>query len=85
MVLAWRGAMLGGQSQLGAFTAHIEIGVAPAVQFAGTAQGLAWPTGVGVFAGMMNQQDGQLELPLEFAQIREQPGDLAGVVFIHPV
>jgi hypothetical protein len=26
-----------------------------------------------------------LELALEFAQIREQPGDLAGVVFIHSV
>jgi hypothetical protein len=26
-----------------------------------------------------------LELALEFAQEREQPGDLAGVVFIHPV
>ena len=33
----------------------------------------------------MNQQDGQLELALEFPQIREQRGDLGGVVFIDPV
>jgi len=77
--------MLGGQGQLGTLAPHIEIGVTPAVEFAGTAQGLARATGVRVFAGVMNQQDGQLELALEFAQIREQPGDLAGVVFIHPV
>ena len=77
--------MFGGQGQLGAFAAHIEIGVAPAVQFAGTAQGLARAAGLGVFAGVMNQHDGQLELALEFPQIREQRGDLGGVVFIHPV
>ena len=85
MVLAGSGAMFGGQGQLGTLAPHIEIGVTPAVEFAGTAQGLAWAAGVGVFAGMMNQQDGQLELALEFSQVREQPGDLAGVVFIHPV
>ena len=34
---------------------------------------------------MMNQDDGQLELALEFPQVREQPGDLASIVFIHPV
>jgi len=36
MVLAGRGAMLRGESQLGALAAHIEIGVTPAVEFAGT-------------------------------------------------
>jgi hypothetical protein len=33
----------------------------------------------------MNQEDGQLELASEFAQAREQSGDLAGVIFIHPM
>ena len=82
MVLAGSGAMLGGKSELGTLAPHIEIGVPPAVEFAGTAQSLARAAGVGVFAGMMNQQDGQLKLALEFAQKGEQPGDLAGVVFI---
>jgi len=76
MVAGRRGAMFGGQGQLRAFTAQVEIGVSPAVQFTGTAQGLSGAAGVGVFAGVMHQQDGQLELPLELAQIREQPGDL---------
>jgi len=61
--------MFGGQRQLGALAPHIEVGVTPAVEFAGTAQGLARSAGVGVFAGMMDQQDGQLKLALEFAQI----------------
>ena len=69
---------------MGVFAPHVEIAIAPAVKFDGTAQGLAQVAGVKVFAGMMNQDDGQLELALEFAQEREQPGDLAGVVFIHP-
>ncbi len=56
-----------------------------AMEFAGTAQGLSGAAGLGVFAGVMNQHDGQLELALEFPQIREQPGDLGGVVFIDPV
>ena len=58
--------MLGGQGQLGTFAAQVEIGVAPAVEFAGPAQGLAGAAGLGVFADVMNQQDGQLELALEF-------------------
>ena len=85
MVLAGSGAMLGGEGQLGTFASHVEIGVTPAVELTGTAQGLARPAGVRVFAGMMNQQDGQLELALETAQIREQRRDLAGVIFIHPM
>jgi hypothetical protein len=85
MVLAGSGAMLGGEGQLGTLAPHIEVGVTPAVEFAGAAQGLSRAAGVGVFAGMMNQQDSQLKLALEFPQVREQPRDLAGVVFIHSV
>ena len=77
--------MLGGQRELGAFAAQVEIGVPPAVEFAGAAQGLARTAGVGVLAGVVNEQDGQLELALEFAQVREQRGDLGGVVFIDAV
>ncbi len=85
MVSGRGGAVFGGQGQLGALAAHIEIGVAPAMQFARTAQRLAGAAGVGVFAGVMHDHDGQLELPLEFPQKREQRGDLGGVVFIHPM
>ena len=59
--------MLDGQSELVALTAQVEVGVAPAVEFAGTAQSLARAAGVGVFAGVVDQEDGEVELALEFA------------------
>jgi hypothetical protein len=77
--------MFDGQSQLGAFSPHIEIRVTPAVELAGAAQRVAWSAGMRVFAGVMNQEDGQLELALEFARVREQSGDLAGFIFLHPM
>jgi len=40
----------------------------PSRGVARTAQGLSRAAGVGVFAGVMNEDDGQLELALEFAQ-----------------
>ena len=67
MILGGSGAVFGGEGQLGTFAAQVEVGVAPAMQFAGTAQGLAGASGVGVFAGMVHQKDGQVELALEFA------------------
>ena len=67
MILGGSGAMLGGEGQLGTFAAQVEVGVAPAMEFAGTAEGLAGAAGVGVFAGMVHQKDGQVELALEFA------------------
>jgi hypothetical protein len=67
LILGGSGAMLGGEGQLGTFAAEVEVGVAPAVQFTGTAEGLAGASGVGVFAGVVDQEDGQVELALEFA------------------
>jgi len=61
MILGWGGAMLGGKGQLGAAPSHVEIGIAPAVEFAGTTQGLSGAAGLGVFAGVMNQQNGQVK------------------------
>ena len=69
MIPGGGGAMFGGLGQLGTFAAHVEIGVAPAVQFARALQGLARSAGLGVFAGVMHEHDGQLELPLQFPQI----------------
>ena len=77
--------MLGGQGQPGAFAAQVEIGVAPAVEFTGATQVLARRSGVGVFAGMVDQHDGQVKLALELAEVRKQSGDLSGVVFIDAV
>ena len=85
MVLGRSGAMFGGQGQLASFAAHVEIGVAPAMEFTGTAQGLAWTAAVGVLARVMNQEDGQLKLALQFPKIGEQGRDLSGVILIDPV
>ena len=70
---------------MGAFAPQVKIGVAPAVEFTGTAQGLARTGSVGVFAGVVHQQDGQLKLALEFPEVRKQGGDLGGVVFLQPM
>ena len=72
VVLGRRGAVFGGERQLGAAAAQVEVGVAPAVQFAGAAQGLARPRAVGVLAGVMHHQHGQVKLPLQFAQEGQQ-------------
>ena len=82
MILAGSGAMFGGQRQLRAFAAHVEVRVAPAMEFTGAAQGLPWTAGVGVFAGVMNQEDGQLKLTLQFPEKGEKCSDLGGIVFI---
>jgi hypothetical protein len=85
MILRRRGAVFGREGQLGAAATQVKVGVAPTMQFAGTAQGLAWSRAVGVLAGMMYHQHGQMELPLQFPQEGEQAGDLRGVVFIDAV
>jgi hypothetical protein len=74
--------MFSRQGQLGAFAAQVEVGVTPAVQFTGTAQGLPWAAGVGVFARVMNQDHSHLKLTLQFSKVRKQRGDLGGIVFI---
>ena len=85
VILGRSGAMLGGEGQLGAASAQVEIGVAPAVEFAGATQSLTRAGGVRVLAGVMNEEHGQLELALKLAQEGEESGDLGGVVLIDAV
>ena len=42
-------------------------------------------TGVGVFADVVNQDDNQVKLTLEFPEVRKERGDLSGVVLIDSV
>jgi hypothetical protein len=42
-------------------------------------------TGVGVFAGVVDLDDSQVKLTLEFPDVRKERGDLSGVVFIDSV
>ena len=45
-------------------------------EFAGAAQGLSGTGGVGALAGVMDEQDCELELALQVAQKGEQSGNL---------
>jgi hypothetical protein len=76
------GPVLGGKGELTSTATHVEIGVAPTVEFTGAAQSLSRTGGTGVFAGMMNQQHSQVEPSLKFPQEGKQARDLGGVVFI---
>ena len=58
------GAVFGKKPELIALSSEVKIRVAPTVQFAGTAQSLAGARGVGVLAGMMNQENCQTKLAL---------------------
>ena len=59
--------------------------IAPAVEFTGTAQGLAGTAGMGVLAGVVNQEDSQTKAPLQFSEVGQQCGDLGRVVLIDTV
>ncbi len=77
--------MLRGQGQLGPLAAQVEIGVAPAVEFARSTQGLSGTAGVGVLAGVVNQEDSQTKAALQFPEVGQQRGDLGRVVLIDPM
>ena len=59
-----------------------QIGVAPGVEFARTAQGLAGAEVSGGFAGVVDQQDGAAVGALESSQVIQQRRDLAGDVLV---
>ena len=76
MVLGGSSPVFGGEGQLGAAPAHVEIGVTPAVQFTGAAQGLAGPGNMSILSGVVNDQNCELECALELAQVGQQRRDL---------
>ena len=85
MVLGRSGAMFGGQGQLGAFAAQVEIGVAPAMEFAGTAQGLARDGCRWSLCGRDEPGGWPGETGAAVRAGRRAGGDLGGVVFIDPM
>jgi len=84
-VMRGGGAMLDGKLELITATVEIEIGIAPAMQIAGTAEGLAGPVFAGGFSGMVDKQHGHMEAALKVAEEGEDGGDLAGMVFVDGV
>jgi hypothetical protein len=68
-----------GAKVLGFF--KVQVGVAPGVQIGGSPEGL--PTGGSIaLARMVDEEDGQVEAPLEGAEIGEEPGDVCSLVLI---
>ena len=74
--------MFDGEPQAGAVAAQVEVGVAPGVQLGGAAQGLAGAEVGGALAGMVDEEHGAGEVPLELAQGGEHGGDLGGHVLV---
>ena len=64
--------------------AHVEVGVAPSVEFARAAQRLAGADATGAFAGVVDDANGDVKAALQIAQMREQRGDVARDVFVDP-
>ena len=73
--------MFGVKEQLIGLASEVEVGIAPTVEFTGTAQGLSGTQAVGLLFGMVNHQHGQLETALELTQAAEEGGDLGGFIF----
>lgn len=66
-----------------AFSAQVEVGVAPSMEFAGAAQCLAWAdVVVSILSGMVDEDDCKREATLQLAQERENWGDIACLIFI---
>ena len=77
-----RGAVLDREGEIAAFAgtaiaAQIEIGSAPGVKLGGAAQSLAGADAAGALLGMVDDDDGEAVLALQFAQIGEQRRDFA--------
>ncbi len=80
------GAVLDGEDERVLLPADVEVGVAPGVKVTAAAErepGLC--AGATVFACMMHDEDGDVVLALQGAEIPEQRGDLTGVVLVDAV
>src|SRR4051812_42386518 len=62
--------------------AKIEVGIAPGVEFGGSAQGLTGPDGSGALPGVMDDGDGCGVASLQFAQEGEQRCHIAADVLV---
>ena len=78
------GAMLDGERDaIVAVAAEIEIGIAPGVEFGGSAQSLSGADGSGALPGVVDDGDGCCVTSLQFAQEGEQRGDFAADILIN--
>ena len=79
------GAVFGGECQLLAVTAQVEIGIAPRVEFARATQGLTSAHFAAALSRMVHEHDGEAKSTLQLAQIREERRDLTRDVLVDAV
>lgn len=78
--------MLDGEDERVLLSADVEVGVTPRVEVATAAESESrLRARRAVLAGVMDDEDGDVELPLKGAEIAEESGDLAGVVLVDAV
>jgi len=75
-------AVLDGEEQAVVGATQVQIRVAPGMEVGAAAQGLAGADRVRPFAGMMDDDHGEGEAPLQLAERREQRRDLGGRIFV---
>ena len=73
--------MLAAQEEMMSSALEVEIGVAPGVKVGAAAKGLSCVIG-GVLSGVVDESEGEVKAPREFAKSGEDGRDLSGVVFI---
>lgn len=79
-------AVLDGEQQAILLSSDVEIAISPCVEITAAAERQAsLGAGTAIFAGMVYDKDGDVVLALERAEVAEQGGDFAGIVFIDPV
>jgi hypothetical protein len=78
--------VLDGEGEVALLTSQVEVGVTPGVEVPGAAETLAGlPAGAAVLAGVVDDEDGDVEVALERAEIAEEGGDLPSVVLVDAV
>jgi len=80
------GAVLDGEEKGVLLTPDVEVGIAPCVEVAASAERLAGlRASAAIFACMMHDEDGDVVLALQRTEVAEQRGDLTGVVLVDAV
>jgi len=80
------GAMLDGEGEVSLLSPQIEVGVSPGMQVSGAAEALSGLcAGAAVFARVVDDEHGDIEIALQGAEIAEDGGDLPGVILVDAV
>jgi hypothetical protein len=77
--------VLDGEREVLVASAEVEVGIAPSMELGATAEGLTSAKMVSGLSGVVDENDGEMELALKLAQVTEDRGDLGGEVLVDSV